>query len=349
MPSHRIITCLTLGLVLATSPAPGLSDESAAPTNAPPATVLEETTESQRTLRAYLQLQEQLHGATLAIEQARLESEAAARRNAETLTARLKLIEESITRQRERELQSIQDLNRLVLIAVGVFAGLGLLGLFCTGWLQLRAMNRLAQMGAAQLHAPALGYSGAAAPLLAGDPHWPVQQPGLVPDSRLLGVIDRLEKRLRELENLAHWPAPAAAPAHGGPREPAVQTAPAAPTSIAAPAAGPGDGPSPASLLLGKGQALLHLGQAEKALACFDELLAADPRHADALVKKGTALEQLDRAEEALACYNRAIELNRHFTLAYLQKGGVCNRLERFDEALRCYEQALQTQGPKGA
>jgi len=41
------------------------------------------------------------------------------------------------------------------------------------------------------------------------------------------------------------------------------------------------------TVLLGKGQSLLNLDQAEEALACFDEVLALDASHPEALVKKG--------------------------------------------------------------
>jgi tetratricopeptide (TPR) repeat protein len=98
------------------------------------------------------------------------------------------------------------------------------------------------------------------------------------------------------------------------------------------------------SVILGKGQTLLNLGQAENALVCFDEVLELEPEHAEALVKKGTALERLRRWDEALQCYDHAIASDSGMTLAYLYKGGVFNQLERFSEALECYEQALRTQ-----
>jgi tetratricopeptide (TPR) repeat protein len=98
------------------------------------------------------------------------------------------------------------------------------------------------------------------------------------------------------------------------------------------------------SLLLGKGQALLNLGEAEQALSCFDQAVALSPNHADALVKRGMALEKLQRMEAAIESYDRAIAANASMTLAYLYKGAVCNRLQRFREALECYENALKSE-----
>ena len=98
------------------------------------------------------------------------------------------------------------------------------------------------------------------------------------------------------------------------------------------------------TVLLGKGQSLLNLDQAEEAVACFDQVLALDANHPEALVKKGAALERLRKLDEAIACYDRAIAADGSLTVAYLYKGGLFNRMERFGEALECYEQALRTQ-----
>ncbi len=95
-------------------------------------------------------------------------------------------------------------------------------------------------------------------------------------------------------------------------------------------------------LLLMRGQSLLILDQAADALACFDEVIAREPRNTEALVKRGIALERLGRADEALDSYDHAIAVDGSLTAAYLHKGGVFNRLERYEEALKCYEKALQ-------
>src|SRR6185503_7913644 len=63
----------------------------------------EDSAESQRMLRSYLQLQEQLHATLLAIEQARLENSTATRTNSEVLAGRLELIEKSLAQAREQQ------------------------------------------------------------------------------------------------------------------------------------------------------------------------------------------------------------------------------------------------------
>jgi tetratricopeptide (TPR) repeat protein len=93
-----------------------------------------------------------------------------------------------------------------------------------------------------------------------------------------------------------------------------------------------------------EGQKFLDAGQPQKALELFEQLLAAQPEHAEALVKKSAALEKLGRLDEALACCNRVTAKNRKFKPAWLQKGALLNKLNRHAEAIDCFEQALVAQ-----
>ena len=142
------------------------------------------------------------------------------------------------------------------------------------------------------------------------------------------GVIERLEKRIGELELTTHGT--------GGP-----------PLTLLANGRSDGhatlaDLPAPVAALLGRGESLLKLGQTEDALACFDEAATRMPRSAEAHLRKGQAFEQLKQLEPALAAYDRAIALDRSNALAYLRKGRILNAQERHAEALECYEQALK-------
>ena len=294
-----------------------------------------EESETEQTHRAYLQLQEQLHATQLAIEQTRQEANESTRRNAEIIAARLKLIEQTLVLQRERELETMQKSNRLILTGAGVFGGIGILALVFTAWFLLRAMNRLSQIAATFPIGHALGAGAATAALGGGHPHLVGFGPADSPGPRLLGAIERLEKRIHELESTAQLPSTGENKHNGN-------------TSAAESHRAESERSERISLMLGKGQALLHMDQPENALACFDEVLAIESEHGEALIKKGTALERLKRLEEAIACYDRAIAANNSMTLAYLYKGGVFNQLERFSEALECYEQALRHQ-PKAS
>jgi len=307
-------------------------------TNSAATALRQEETNVTEALRSYLQLQEQIHNTQVALERNREESERLAARNAEVLAARLQLIEQAVSSQREREMEALQSANRLLLIVAGSFAGVGFLAMLLTAYLQWRAVNRLAEFSALL---PATGQmalpSGQIEPQLVGS--------GIADQSnaRLFGALDRLEKRILELE-------------HTTPGAPGLETEPAHPSngseirsssaeeSTQEPEHSETGKRDHIALLLAKGQSLLSLDKASEALACYDEILAEEPSHPEALVKKGTALEQLRQIDEALRCYDNAIAADGSMTIAYLQKGGLYNRLERYEEALRCYEAALRSQ-----
>ena len=304
-----------------------------------PAVALEDAW-ARHVIQNYQDLQQQQQAALRAIENARLDSEAAARRNAEAMEARLKQIEEVVTTQRERELATIQGSHHTTLVVVSIFAGVGFCGMLLFALALLRSLNRRASAAMAVPVGMPLGPGYAAGALGAGDTSLAVTDPARQSTTRFLGAVERLEQRIRELETSTDLsPAPAAADARTTAAEPA-GTVPAADADDRV--------GSRVALLLGKGQALLNLQQADSALVCFDEVIAADPTNAEAFVKKGGALEKLGRLDEAIDCYDRAIALDTSMTMAYLCKGGVFNRLERHGEALQCYEQALRAQQKPG-
>ena len=300
------------------------------PVTQPVAANVESNAPSEEILRSYLKIQEQLHSALLAIEENKSQADEAARRNVETISARLKLIEQALTAQREREAETAEKSHRMVLIIAGVFGGLGLLAMAVTAWFQLRAMNRLAQMtanGAMLGHHP-IGSLGS------GE----VTNISAVPvnnaNANLLGAIERLEKRFLEIQSATRASLPTHTVTHTNGESPVGDFSESS----------NGAGADRVSLLLGKAQALLNMDHVEEALKCLDEVLETDESNADALVKKGTIFERQKKLEEAVDCYDRAIAADSGMTLAYLCKGGVYNQLERFSEALECYEQALRSQ-----
>src|SRR5207249_5970733 len=130
----------------------------------------EETNDAQQTLRSYLQLQEQLHNTLLTIERTRREADAAAKVNADAIAARLEAMEQALSAQQRSEAILLQNSNRAMLVAAGLFAGLGLLAMIFAAWFLFRAMNRLGALAAAFSNAPALGH-GQTTPLLSPEPH----------------------------------------------------------------------------------------------------------------------------------------------------------------------------------
>ncbi len=281
---------------------------------------------TQEVMRAYLQLQEQLHAAQLAIQRSQEEAAQAAARSAEAISNRLKALELSLAEQSAQErttIEAIQNTNLLLIKIGSACAAAAFLAVFLTAYFQWRAVNRLTEFSV--LSRPSMGHAGVTSP---GTVEAPPSAAALTDqvNTRLLGAIERLEKRILELEYTARPPL-------------AERTAAETPPANPAPSAG-----DRFRVLMAKGESLLSLDKTEEALACFDEILAAEPEHSEALVKKGDALERLRKIDDAIDCYDRAIAAGRSLTVAYLHKGGLFNRLERYEEALQCYEQALRTQ-----
>jgi len=307
-----------------------------------PAPSKADDTNSQEILRAYLQLQEQLHATQLAVEQNRRESKEAAARNEEALANRLHGIEQALAAQRARELDAMQSSNRVMLIVAGSFAAVGFLAMLIMAYFQWRTVNGLAELSTILPGPRALG---PAAPLAMLGPGDPLAGPGATEqaNARLLGALGQLEKRLLELEHTASRgvePAPPSRHVNGaangdGTKVESTVSQDTAPARVE---------PDQVHALMSKGESLLDRNEAEAALSCFEQALVLAPNHAEALVKKGAALEKLQKLDAAIACYDRAIETDASMTIAYLHKGGLCNRLERFTDALECYEKALRTQ-----
>ncbi|MGD1088723.1 MAG: hypothetical protein ABR955_08355 [Verrucomicrobiota bacterium] len=280
---------------------------------------------AQNAANGYLLIQEQLHATQLAIENNRQAAEAEAKRNADEMAARIQMLEQTIATQRASDTEATQRIQQLTLLLAGVFGLVCLAVMLLMAYLQWRAVTRIVALAASQSTA-----FGSGRPLPALDTGAAVEQL----NTRLLGTVDRLEKRVLELEQAAR--VPLAGKNLSGALEHKNGGATAA-----------DDLEECVTNLIAEGQSLVDARALEKALECFDMVLAIQPQHAEALVKKASALEKLDRLDEAFACYDLAIAADSSLAIAYLHKGGLFNRLARYDEALQCYEQALRSQEKK--
>lgn len=300
-------------------------------------------TNSQEILRAVLGLQDQLRSNQMAIETA-LERNAKATReatthNEELLSNGLQTVQETFAARQQafaertaRELQSVQDSNRALVLVGGSFAAVASLVLLVVGYFQWRISKAWTQISRVLPESLGLGHGPGYAGLVQGGS-------GAAPElaesgtSRLLNILQRLETRVQGLEH--HSAAPHASAGNG---DPVVPTPHPSSTAVSSPGAD-----SRITAWLEQGQSQLKQNNWQGALECFDEVLALSPDHTEALVKKGAALERMKKISEAFECYDHAIAVDESMTAAYLHKGGLCNRLERFKEALECYEKALRT------
>ena len=280
----------------------------------------------QTQINSYLQIQEQLHDTQLAIERNRQQAEAAAKRNADDMAARIEALQQIIAAQRASEVETMQKMQQFMLILAGAFGTIGLLVVLLMAYLQWHTVSRLVELSSLRPPEFAMGTSRISPSLVTSAS---VEQS----NARLFNMVDQLEKRILELKqatraSLNETTSSAVHEPNGAPKV-------------------SNDRDECVANLLAEGQSLLVANEPRKALECFDVALGLHPKHADALVKKGGALEKLGQLDEAIACYDRAIEVDGGMTIAYLHKGGLFNRLSRYDEALHCYEQALRTQEKK--
>ena len=288
-----------------------------------------------------------------AIEQLRRDIEAAATRNTAAITSALATFTPTIQALQSQQADVIRSSNRTILIVAGVFAGVGLVALMSIVALLMRALGRFSDL-ANNATRGAMYSAGHAAPALGPGDLVNVNANAVEQASaRFQHAIEHLQKRIFELEHSAQPASIESGRTVGAPKH-VESLAPASAANISplpahevAPVRKPGeptDAASRTGLLLGKGQALLNLDQAEQALECFDEILALEPNNTEALLRRGLALERTENWEKALECYDRAIGLDGTLTVAYLYKGGVCNKLQRHREALESYEHALRAE-----
>jgi len=319
---------------------------SAAAENTTPAAspVALQETNLQQLANATSQIQEQLLTMQRALEQDRLAAKAFAAQNAEALSNGLLALENALTAQQARELetwqnssQAMERSHRATLIVAGAVAGVGFLALLILTYFQWRTSNKLAEISAAWPMSHGLGSDSPVAALGTGELHAGLGGPAEQASSRLLGALEQLDARLSELKQTI---------SAGGNGERAVNAGEAVTgDAFAGAEAAPSEAVESSHLrtLLNKANSMMNSDNAEAALACCDEALSLAPQNAEALVKKGAILERMHKLNEAIECYDLAIAADNSMTFAYLHKGGLCSRLERFKEALECYEKALRT------
>ena len=287
------LTSVGVAFLLVFTASPGARVTAA---NVPPAAVTDAP--PQDILHAYLKVQAELQATQFALERNRQEAETAAPRNAELLDPRPRLLEQALVSERTRAFDSVERSQQLLLIFAGVFAGVGLLAILLTAYLQWRSTERLAGLGAALPALPAPAQAAAFARL--GPGAAPVAPLGQTETANVpsLRVIERLEKRIQEMEQTAR---PALAAPSVSTASPAPPPPPGAPSAEALMARADEEiKAAQIEVLLSKGQTQLALERAEEALACFDEALKLDPQHPKALVKRGAALEQARQPDEAI-------------------------------------------------
>lgn len=97
----------------------------------------------------------------------------------------------------------------------------------------------------------------------------------------------------------------------------------------------------PNAALMARGMTLHRRQDAAGARAVFEQVLAADPQHAEALHALGVIAAQERKPSAALDWFDRAVAADPQFVLAWFNRGVALEELLRFDDAVASYDRAL--------
>ncbi|MGA2246179.1 MAG: hypothetical protein ABSH48_14375 [Verrucomicrobiota bacterium] len=246
----------------------------------------------------YLQIQEQLRAAQIAIEQNQDAALESSQSNALALAQRLQSLEQTVARQRDNDAKTQQ----LTLVLAGIFGVMGLGTMLLMAYFQWRAFAQLAQISARQ-HA-AISNSDAVHQLAA-----PGRATVEASTAQLLSVVSRLEQRINELESGQKLlPEIAAAK----PADLLVEGQKYLDANAPLKALECFDSvlaaqPNRADAMVKRSAALEKLGRDDEALAGYNRAIAADATLIIAHLHKGGLLNRLRRYDEALNCYEQAL------------------------------------------
>lgn len=93
--------------------------------------------------------------------------------------------------------------------------------------------------------------------------------------------------------------------------------------------------------LMERGMALHRRQDIAGARALFEQVLAAEPQHAEALQALGVISAQGGRQSAALGYFDRAVAADPQYALAWFNRGVALEELGRIDEAIASYDRSL--------
>ena len=85
-----------------------------------------------------------------------------------------------------------------------------------------------------------------------------------------------------------------------------------------------------------------ELGDKQRAISIYEEILSAEPNFAPAYINLGTMYFHLRRFGRAEELYRKATEADPGYVLAYFDLGNVLDELQRPDESIAAYRRAIE-------
>jgi hypothetical protein len=146
--------------------------------------------------------QSQLQRYGSAVDRIRKDTDASLKRFASAMDGKLDSLNQSVTSERERDLQTLRNSNRFALTVAGILVGLLVLEILFLAWLSVRAVNRLATRMSNWIAEQSV-FPGPATVVRIDEAH--AHSSNLIEESssRLQNAIERVEQRLLDLEHAA--------------------------------------------------------------------------------------------------------------------------------------------------
>jgi len=182
---------------------------------------------------AYRNLHDQLRATQAAIVNSRFDAEGAARAQSAAIAEKIDAMNATLAAERKARQsesdrfdyergQQQQEINRGNRAVIWIASGFGLLGLLAmagAAYFQWRAINRIADVVNPYAIAPASNYA-----MLPPPQNFPASQAVALSTQRLMSTMERMEKRIKELEHTSGQPLPATSAPAAPPARPPHQT-----------------------------------------------------------------------------------------------------------------------------
>jgi len=155
---------------------------------------------------SFLRLQEQINALQLSIEHSQQEAQTVVQSNAEDMAARFQLLEQSLAARHAGEIEAIQRANHLMLVLAGTVVAVVFIAMLLTAYFQWRVVNRLTELSSIRPSLLTLATSRAVSEVAADGGQAASTQAVEEANARLLGVVEQLQQRILEFEEVARTP-----------------------------------------------------------------------------------------------------------------------------------------------
>ena len=100
--------------------------------------------------------------------------------------------------------------------------------------------------------------------------------------------------------------------------------------------------PVDVSFLIKQGVYFYYLGEYEKSMETFDQILLYDEKNISSLNNKGVSLFELGKYEEAIELFDRALEIEPNDVNALYNNGVLLGKIGKYEKAIELFDRVLE-------